>query len=69
MSDHPHLIERIENTPRTDANWRNGSLRYDLSSDEVLADSGDENALARLRTRRRLEQSHFCRGPAAYGAV
>lgn len=69
MSDHPHLIEQIPHTPRTDANWRNGSLTYDLSGDQALADAGDENAKARLRTRRRLERARLAKGHAAYGAV
>lgn len=69
MNDRPKLIEQAPNTPRTDANWRNGSLSYDLSDDEGRAAAGDEDAAARLRTRRRLERVHFNRGPAAYGAV
>lgn len=68
MSDHPHLIEQIPHTPRTDASWRNGSLSYDLSRDEELAAAGDENAEARLRTRRRLEASKLAQ-PCAYSAV
>jgi hypothetical protein len=66
MSEHPHLIEKNPDTARTDANWRDGSLSYDLSQDETLARAGDEDAAARLRTRRRLE--HGRRG-TAYSAV
>lgn len=65
MTARPNIVEQVPNTPRTDANWRNGSLSYDLSRDKALAEGGDEAAAARLRTRRRLEQGRFSRGPAA----
>jgi hypothetical protein len=67
MSKQLQIIEDSPNTPRTDANWRNGSLSYDLSQDETLAARGDEAAEARLRTKRRLEHSR--RGTASYGGV
>lgn len=58
MSKHLQIVEEKPNTPRTDANWRNGALRYDHSNDEALAAAGDEKAAARLRTRYRLERRH-----------
>lgn len=56
MSKQLQIVEDNPNTPRTDANWRSGALRYDHSEDKALAAAGDEQAAARLRTRCRLKR-------------
>lgn len=45
----------------TDANWRDGYIVFDLSGDKALAKAGDEEAEARLRTKRYLDARAFAR--------
>ena len=51
----------------TQDNWQRGRIAFDLADDEDLADSGDEEAAARLKTARTLHLRRLA--PAAFTGV
>lgn len=58
---HIPVIEEKPGTPRNEVSWKNGGLRFDHSNDAELAAAGDEDAIARQRTRQSLAMAKLAR--------